>query len=308
MRSSPLATGFAALVAATVGLMTLGALVRAHGAGLACPDWPLCFGEVLPRFDFHVAFEVGHRWYAGGVALAFAGLALRTRREPAAWRAVRGGILLAAALLAGQVLLGALTVWKLLAIWTVTAHLLTANLFAITLLCVALRLRELGRPAPAARAAPGATRVLLPAAGALFAVQLVLGGLVSSSYAGLACPEWPTCADGAFLPAGGPALLHFAHRTTAYALLATLAAAALAARRDAGLARAAALALALCTAQVGVGIANVLLRLPVEITGLHSALAAALSLTLAFALRALWSRREVPLAARAALPQATALR
>ena len=40
----------------------------------------------------------------------------------------------------------------------------------------------------------------------------------------------------------------------------------------------------LVVAQVAVGVANVLLRLPVEITGLHSGLAALLVLTLGLAL------------------------
>ena len=37
-----LGRAFFALAALTYGLIVLGALVRAHGAGLACPDWPLC--------------------------------------------------------------------------------------------------------------------------------------------------------------------------------------------------------------------------------------------------------------------------
>jgi heme A synthase len=307
MRPHSLATGFAALVVATLGLMTLGALVRAHGAGLACPDWPLCFGEVLPRFDLRIAFEVGHRAYAGGVAVAFATLALLARRRPAAWRAVRGPIALAAGVLALQVLLGALTVWHLLAVWSVTAHLLAANVFAALLLLVALRLREVERPRLGP--APLAARWLLPAAAALFAAQLALGGLVSSSYAGLACPEWPACAGGSFLPPdSGPAALHFAHRLNGYALVALLAAAAFAARRDPGLARTTRIALALCTAQVAVGVVNVLLALPVEVTGLHTALAAALTLALTLALREVAVRREAPASATAALPQAAALR
>jgi cytochrome c oxidase assembly protein subunit 15 len=289
LRATPsaiLATGFAALVAAAAGLMVLGALVRAHGAGLACPDWPLCFGEAIPRFDFHVAFEVGHRYWAGLLSLAFVFLALRTRRDPAAWQAVRGGILLAAALLGVQVLLGALTVWKLLAVWTVTAHLLTANAFAVTLLCVALRLGELARGGAPRAPARGAGRVLVRLAALSFVAQLVLGGLVSSSYAGLACPEWPTCADGRWLPAGGGnALLHFVHRLNAYALFGLLAVGALALRGDPARARLGALALGLCALQIAVGVANVLLALPVEVTGLHSALAAALSLVLAATLR-----------------------
>ena len=45
--------------------------------------------------------------------------------------------------------------------------------------------------------------------------------------------------------------------------------------------------------QVGVGVANVLLQLPVEITGLHSALAAGLVCTLGVSIREAW-RGGVP--------------
>ncbi|MCC6639544.1 MAG: hypothetical protein IT386_00095, partial [Deltaproteobacteria bacterium] len=39
-RAARFARGFSLLLALAYGLMVLGALVRAHGAGLACPDWP----------------------------------------------------------------------------------------------------------------------------------------------------------------------------------------------------------------------------------------------------------------------------
>jgi cytochrome c oxidase assembly protein subunit 15 len=79
--------------------------------------------------------------------------------------------------------------------------------------------------------------------------------------------------------------LHLLHRCNGYALLAALGAAAWASRANPGLRRVALAALGLGVAQVGVGIANVVLGLPVEITALHSGLATALALTLAFALR-----------------------
>jgi hypothetical protein len=65
----------------------LGALVRAHEAGLACPDWPLCFGELVPRFDLKVAFEYGHRVTAGAVARLRS--PPRSRRRAATRRATR---------------------------------------------------------------------------------------------------------------------------------------------------------------------------------------------------------------------------
>ena len=81
-----LAAGFAALLGLTWALIVLGALVRAHAAGLACPDWPLCFGELVPRFDLKVAFEWGHRVTAGAVSLAFAALAAFALRRAATRR------------------------------------------------------------------------------------------------------------------------------------------------------------------------------------------------------------------------------
>src|SRR2546426_6456751 len=70
-----LAPAFAGLAVATWALIVLGALVRAHGAGLACPDWPLCFGTVAPRMDVRVAFEYSHRALAGTITLGFLALA-----------------------------------------------------------------------------------------------------------------------------------------------------------------------------------------------------------------------------------------
>jgi cytochrome c oxidase assembly protein subunit 15 len=283
VRARGLAAGFFGLCAGTFGLIVLGALVRAHGAGLACPDWPLCFGRLVPAFDLRVAFEWSHRAVAGTVGLVFAGLAAAVLRRPAARAACGRWLALAAVLLAAQVLLGALTVWHLLAAWTVTSHLVIGNAFAASLLCIGLRLRA---AAGGARAGPvtGRTRGWLTAAGACLALQLVLGGLVSSRYAGLACPEWPTCNGGAWFPSlAGAVGLHLLHRTNGYLLVLLLLVAAAAARGQGAVGRVLALAAALGVAQVVVGVLNVRLGLPVEVTGLHSALAAALVLSLAAA-------------------------
>ncbi len=282
-----LAAAFGALVALCVALIVLGALVRAHEAGLACPDWPLCFGQLLPEMDRRVGFEWTHRVVAGSVALAFAALSALALRGPER-RRVAPLLAIGAGLLAVQILLGALTVWKLLAPWTVTAHLLAGNAFAATLLLAALALRE-GAAPRAQPPLPAPARRWTGMAALLLALQIALGGLVASRYAGLACPEWPSCQAGFWFPTWeGPVGLHLLHRMNGYALVACLALAALAARGAPTLGRAARLALGLGVAQVAVGVTNVLLRLPVEVTALHSAFAAGLVLAVTWAAREAW--------------------
>lgn len=288
-----LSGAFGALVALAFGLITLGALVRAHGAGLACPDWPLCFGKLVPRFDLRVGFEWTHRVVAGSLSVGFAALALLALRRAATRRACAGPLTAAALLLGLQVLLGALTVWKLLAAWTVTSHLLAGNAFAVALLWTALALREGTRQAAPAPVGTAAARLVVGATALLLVAQLALGGLVASHYAGLACPDFPTCRDGQWLPSfQGAVGLQLLHRLNAVALLAGLALAAVLARGQTPALRAAtAVAFALGATQLCVGAANVLLGLPAEITGLHSALASGLALTFSVAVRESWRTR-----------------
>jgi cytochrome c oxidase assembly protein subunit 15 len=290
-----LALGFGALVMLTFGLIVLGALVRANGAGLACPDWPLCFGDLVPRMDLKVAFEWTHRVVAGAVALIFLTLG------HLAWRAARHDAALfrllsvAAALLLVQILLGALTVWLKLAPWTVTAHLVLGNGFAATALIIALTLRDRVDARSTAAAASDAGRRWITCVGLLLLLQMILGGLVSSRYAGLACTEWPTCNAGLWFPSwNGNVGLQLLHRLNAYALVGCLGITAWVVRREPRLRTVGASAFALGVGQLGVGVANVLTGIPADLTGLHSALAAGLVLSVAFALRAAWSARPAP--------------
>jgi cytochrome c oxidase assembly protein subunit 15 len=274
--------------------IVLGALVRAHGAGLACPDWPLCFGEVLPRFDFEVAWEVSHRfvgWAFGAAYLTLGALMLRDR----ALRSAAGSVwVVGIGLLAAQGLLGALTVWQLLASWSVTSHLLVGNAWNACVLWLGFTLR--GHARGGARAPAAFAAKLAVALSALFLFfQVGLGGLVSSRYAGLACFTWPSCQGGAWFPVWGmrdPVGLHVHHRANAYLLAGLLVATAWAARRVPRLAGRARLALALALVQIAVGVSNVLLELPVEITALHSLLAGALVLAVASCAHAAFASRS----------------
>jgi len=285
-----LALGFQFLVGLTFCLIVLGALVRANGAGLACPDWPLCFGNWIPEIDVRVGFEWSHRLLAGSVTAIFAYLSWSAWRSSVRPRYVTALLTTAAVLIAAQITLGALTVWLKLAPWTVTAHLITGNLFASATFLLALAFRAekgIREPQPTVS---NRRRLWITVIGGLLLIQLGIGGLVSSRYAGMACTEWPSCSGGIWFPTWvGGIGLHLFHRMTAYVLIVCLGATAFSCRRDGRLRGVTALAFALGILQGAIGIANVSNGIPIELTGLHTALAAALVLTVVFALREAWS-------------------
>ena len=287
------------LVVVTYGLLVFGASVRVHGAGLACPDWPLCFGEVVPTIDFEVGLEWGHRVLAGIVSLGFlalcAGMATARARLPRSVGVLAG---LAAVALVTQIVLGGLTVLELLAEWTVTSHLLTGNTFCLLLLLLALSLREV--EAPVVRTAVGwAPRVLAVSLAVVVPLQLALGGLVSSSNAGLVCGTWPACNGDVWFPTfSGLVGLQVMHRIMAYVLVAVGLVAAAVVRSDRGAWAARSVGL-LVVAQAALGVANVLMHLPVEVTLAHTAGAAAIVLGTTWLNYEVW---RAPMHVRAAMP------
>lgn len=265
-------------------LLVAGALVTSTGSGLAVPDWPLSYGQLMPPMVGGILYEHGHRMIAATVA-TMVGLQIlllgfgRTDRTT-----FRLGLAAFGAILA-QAVLGGLTVIFLLPPAISSAHAGLAQIvFALTA-TIALRtslfwarFSDAGpRAAVDAAALARASRLALWAAGATY-VQILLGAIVRHTGAGLAIPDWPL-SFGKVVPTGADwtadgVLAHFAHRTFAWVVAALVVAATLALRRLGavpGLGSLAGLWLGLVAAQVALGATSVWTAKSVWATSAHLA-------------------------------------
>jgi heme a synthase len=308
----------------TLIVVVVGAWVRLTDAGLGCPDWPGCYGQLVVSerlitdeaiehhgrpLDTGAAWrEMIHRYLASGLGLlclALGAIAWRNRHD--ASQPVAAPLALVG-LVIFQGLLGMWTVTLLLKPIVVVAHLLGG--FATLGL-----LFWLGRWREVSIEVPSRVRALGLAAGAALLLQIALGGWTSANYAALACPDFPTCqtqwwpeiadfSEGFVLWRGlgvdyefgvldHPArvAIHFTHRLGA--ILATVLLALFAwmlyrrpPTRPDGLA-----ILAVLVVQLALGVSVVIFGVPLSAAVAHNGVAALLMLTVINAHQRIWQRQ-----------------
>jgi len=270
-----------ATVASTFILLLAGGLVHATDSGLACPDWPTCYGSLMPEMKGGVAIEHSHRLIATFVGLLTIALAIsihRTQRgRPALVRLGWGAL----ALVIFQGVLGGMTVIFKLPTVVSSSHLATAMIYLAVVIALAHQLRP-DPPAVGSPRGPSSAprRWTLFAAIAVY-LQIVLGAVVRHTDVGLACSDIPLCKGALWLVGADPRVqLHMAHRVGAIVASAMVIMAAVNVLRwgaDDARGRALACGLAGVTAlQIGLGFASVHSALEVFTVTAHLGLGAAL--------------------------------
>ena len=199
-----------ALIAAIIAfvVIVLGAFVRLSDAGLGCPDWPGCYGQLTWPVESgeiqqaNQAFperlvesskawkEMVHRYLAGTLVLLVVGINFL------AWKTgARGSVRTLAAVLLALILFQAA-----LGMWTVTLKLLPVvvmghlmgGLATFSLLLWLTWSTGSGERTPTGESIRQ-LRPMILLAFAVLVVQLALGGWTSANYSALACPDFPAC-------------------------------------------------------------------------------------------------------------------
>ena len=219
----------------TLDLIAFGAFVRLTDSGLGCPDWPGCYGQLLPAQASvqinqamaeqgahgpvnHVKawIEMIHRYVASFIGVLILVMVVRAligkfRDGKAAWLrssnefgAASVGVawpLLLLVVVSLQGLFGKWTVTLKLMPIVVTTHLMGGMLLFALLIWFWMRERQRGGETRAMTImVSGAVQVIVWFAVITMAAQIFLGGWVSTNYAVMACGDFPGC-NGQLRPA-----------------------------------------------------------------------------------------------------------
>jgi protoheme IX farnesyltransferase len=269
---------------ATYLLILIGGLVHGTGSSLACPDWPTCYGTMMPRMEGGVLVEHSHRLAAGTVVILTLTLAvLLSRSATPEQRRLRPFGWLAVGLVFAQALLGGITVLLRLPTPVSTAHTGTSLLFFLTVLYIAARSRPVSAVAEPPAALPGPAIVLGIVSAVSVYFQMVLGGLVRHSGAALACTDVPLCRGAVWPEAHPTVLIQALHRLNALVAGSLVVASAIATWRGArgrrDLKALAVLGPLFVVVQIGLGVRAVQTFLDLATVEAHLAVATALLAT-----------------------------
>ncbi len=188
-------------LAATLGLVIVGVVVRATDSGMGCPDWPFCHGQVVPALgDFKAWAEWIHRLIAAVIGLLVLGIAVLAVLDHRDRPTLVLGSIGSVALVGFQAWLGEETVRLGNSGPSVTAHLATALIVVGLLTFLFVRAGHSARM-PFRGSSQRFTLLAAFTALAAYAV-LLFGSNVTARDAALVFPDWPLM-GGVIIPPFG---------------------------------------------------------------------------------------------------------
>ncbi len=210
--------------------ITLGAWIRLTGSGMSCPDWPLCYGMIIPTYSkisllenidyayYQVFLEWIHRVNAailiGPLCLILAFVILLNKSLGGSYIKLAYSLIF---LLIIQGLLGGLTVFKSNIPWSVAIHLICAFL----LFFIALNLLLLSTKNENNYVLINyKLRFIIYFSGLITMITASAGSFTSKYGASLACSNWPNCNEKFFPDISSSfEIIHFSHRVLAFILI-----------------------------------------------------------------------------------------
>jgi len=203
----------AATVVTTLVLVTVGVIVRATDSGLGCPDWPFCYGQLLPPLDDPKAWiEWIHRGIAAIIGFEILGLAVLSVIDHRDRRSLVAASFGAVVLVGFQAWLGRETVRLGNSGESVTAHLAAAMVLVGVVVFILVRAaypaRVGGRGASQRFTLLAAFAALSTFALLMFGSNVTAGGVNSSLVFG----DWPLMGGTLFPPLTELTTAHVLHR------------------------------------------------------------------------------------------------
>ena len=300
-------------------VVTLGALTRLLDAGLGCPDWPGCYGQIIPPDVAELPIieegkawmEMIHRYVATALGFIILVLAVAIQSTFNISKKIKWLSRFLLVLVIVQGIFGMWTVTLKLLPQVVTIHLLGGMaILATTFLLILMRRTNQEDTGPSSK-----PKVLSLVVLVLLSGQIALGGWTSSTYSGLACTDFPTCNgqmvpplnmeqafqltefsdrnyEGGLLDSEARVTIQYTHRILALVLLLAIVALFFRLRKTELFKTRANILLGLTVLQIVIGISTAMLMLPLSLALLHNTGAALLLLAVVYIIYSVFTTNE----------------
>ena len=192
--------------------ISLGGFVRVTSSGLGCPDWPLCYGQIIPPMNYHTLIEWGHRTSGAILGLSILLIVIVTLISQ------RSNLLLVTLSISTLILVSIVGgIGGAVVLTELEPSLRTLHLFLAQLIILLLGLCYISINVDNSENIFKSMKIDTYSIFTGLAALSIIITLLSGSYAvwkgaGTVCSSWPLCTPGSILPQSFLGWIHMTHR------------------------------------------------------------------------------------------------